>query len=85
MNNYYIPNITPEGVEECIKTLPPETINLFVEDINTLRWNIDKTKCILKTKKEVKEVPDFLINNKVGYTDLLIILQSEDWTPKEEI
>lgn len=84
MNKYYILNINKNQLNGVLNALSNRELEITVGDFEFTRFNNTNTKCILKTKRGITEIPTFL-NASLSYihSEILEVLKGEDWKAEE--
>jgi len=83
MNKYYIFETTKSNLINVLNSLTEKEKSFLVVDINNVRWNNPKSKCVLKTKAYSDNIPAFLKGVKsYSQEEILKELSIASWTFK---
>lgn len=80
MNKYYILEINKNKLQGVLNALGNRELEITVGDFTFVRFNNLDTKCILKTKRGITEIPNFLnASDSYTHSEILEVLNTEEW------
>ena len=79
-NLYYILTINKKDLPTMVSKMTNKVKNMFVEEINTVRWNNTNTKCVVKLRLGIKTPPK-IIDHLTAFSNAKILteLNKKEW------
>lgn len=80
MNKYYILTITKPELEQIVLYMTDNERSMFVEKVDTVRFNNDGTKCVVKMLSNLI-IPPPQIEHLTPFThsEILVELSTSEW------
>ena len=74
-NKYFIASLPTPALKVILKHC--------VEDINTVRYSVDKSKAVFKLPKGAEKPASFNAFTEYTHTEILTQMATSEWTPPE--
>ena len=80
INKYYILEVKKADLPELVSKMTSEVRGMFVQQVDTIRWNLDKTKCVVKLVNGVDKIPDVIAHlSGYNHVEIKIALSTSEW------